>query len=288
MKWLLAFRIKTLTAAIVPVLVASCLVNAEKLNFSWSVVVYTLLSSLFIQIGTNLFNDAIDFKKGADTDTRLGPSRMTQTGEISSKNVMLGGVACFILAIVCAIPLVVQGGLPIVYIGLASLFFGYTYTGGPFPLAYKGLGDLFVVLFFGVVAVMGVYYLHTSTWSFSSFVAGLQIGFLATVLIVINNLRDMEQDKLVNKKTMAVRFGEKFSRHEIVFLIMASFILVFYWVHTFQTFKVAFPLLIFPLAMKLILGIFKNRPGEIYNNFLQKAALLHLLFGLLLSIGFVL
>lgn len=288
MKWLLAFRIKTLTAAIVPIVVASCLVVALEQKFSWAISLYALGSALFIQIGTNLFNDAIDFKKGADTETRTGPKRMTQSGEISLKAVMLGGVFCFLIAIALSIPLVIAGGLPIVYIGLASLFFGYTYTGGPFPLAYKGLGDLFVVLFFGVVAVMGVFFLQTKLWSIEALVAGVQVGFLATVLITINNLRDMHQDILVNKKTMAVRFGEVFSKKEIAFLIMTSYLLCFYWVHSLQNFWGLLPLLSFPLAFKLIKNIFITSPGPEYNNFLQQAAVLHLLFGVLMSVGFIL
>ena len=138
--WLIAFRLKTLTAAFVPIVVATSLVHFEGLNYSWSISGWALLSALFIQIATNLFNDAIDFKKGADTKERIGPKRVTQSGLIQQKTVyQVAGLFCF-LSILCGIPLVIKGGIPIVILGLVSVLMAYLYTGGPYPLAYKGLG----------------------------------------------------------------------------------------------------------------------------------------------------
>lgn len=181
-----------------------------------------------------------------------------------------------------------KGGWVIVGIGLVSVLMGYAYTAGPFPLAYLGLGDLFVILFFGLLAVSGIVFLNTGEWYSEAMILGLQIGFHATVLIAINNLRDHKGDALVNKKTMAVRFGEKFSRYEIAFLAFAPFALNIYW--WFEGFKIPAIVSLFalPLAIKVTRNVFKTEPGPIYNKFLGQAAGLHLVFGILIAIGFYL
>lgn len=283
---LLAFRPKTLTAALVPCLAGTALVKAIGLSWDGWILFYALAASFFIQIGTNLVNDAVDFKKGADTEKRIGPQRITQAGILTANQVMALGSLCFLLAILCGIPLVLQGGWVIVAIGVASVLMGYSYTAGPFPLAYLGLGDLFVILFFGLLAVMGMVYLNVREWMQEAFVLGLQIGFHCTVLIAINNLRDRTGDILVNKKTLAVRFGVKFSRMEIAFLIFAPFVMNLYW--WFEGYKIAalVPLLALPVAAKLCKNVFTTEPSSVYNKFLGQAAGLHLMFGLLIALGF--
>lgn len=283
---LLSFRPKTLTAALVPCVAGTALVKAIGLAWQPWVLVLALTASFLIQIGTNLVNDAVDFKKGADTEKRIGPQRITQAGLLSPNQVMILASLCFALAIACGVPLVMQGGWVIVIIGLLSVAMGYSYTAGPFPLAYLGLGDLFVILFFGLLAVGGIFFLQTGEWSFESFWLGLQIGFHATVLIAINNLRDRTGDALVNKKTLAVRLGERFSRHEIAFLAFCPFVMNFYWWN--QGFKLAaiFSLFALPLAIKVTKNIFTHEAGPLYNKFLGQAAGLHLFFGLLISLGF--
>lgn len=286
---LLAIRPKTLTAAIVPIMVAASLVHMQTSHVIWWIVVCALLSATFIQIATNFFNDAIDFKKGADTETRLGPQRVTQSGLMSSKSVFVWGLTFCILALLFGIPLVYQGGWVIVGIGLVSLFLAYGYTGGPFPLAYKGAGDLFVVLFFGIIAVGGVYYLLVGGWNLDALIAGLQCGFLATVLIAINNLRDMDQDRLVNKKTLPVRFGASVAKLEIIVLIITTYGLNFYWWMTKELlWALVLPTLTLPLAFILISKLLKTKPSKKYNQFLALSALLQISFCLLLSIGFLL
>lgn len=284
---ILAFRPKTLTAAVVPCLAGTALA-ADLQKANWIYLFWALVSAVFIQIGTNLVNDAIDFKKGADTEKRIGPQRITQSGVFSFKQVIFFATLSFLVAMLCGIPLVLQGGVTILVIGLVSILLGYGYTAGPYPLAYKGLGDLFVILFFGVIAVMGMSYIHTMMWSLDSFVLGLQIGMLAAVLIAINNLRDHEGDRLVAKKTMAVRLGVKWAKREILFLIWAPFILGFYWIFNSQmkVFLMVIPLSF--LAGKLSVEIIKNAPSPYYNQLLAKSAALHFLFGLLVSVGFVL
>ncbi|WP_413289990.1 1,4-dihydroxy-2-naphthoate octaprenyltransferase [Bdellovibrio sp. HCB337] len=284
--WLMAFRPKTLTACLVPIVVATALVKALHLPIDTDVVILALLASFFIQIGTNLVNDAVDFKKGADTEKRIGPQRVTQSGLFTYRQVMIGAAICFLLAVVCGVPLVMKGGTAILVIGILSVLMGYAYTMGPIPLAYFGLGDLFVILFFGLIAVMGVFFLHTHMWTFPSFWLGLQIGFHATVLIAINNLRDADQDRHVNKKTLAVRMGKSFARYEIAFLSLAPFVMNYYW--WTEGFKAAtlIPLLALPLALLVIKNIFQTEPSSVYNKYLGQSALLHLVFGLLLSLGF--
>lgn len=286
--WLLAFRPKTLTACLVPIVVSTALVKAMQLSIDIDVVVLALLASFFIQIGTNLVNDAADFKKGADTEKRMGPRRVTQSGLFTYRQVLSGAAICFLLALACGIPLVLMGGLPILIIGFFSILMGYAYTMGPWPLAYVGLGDLFVILFFGLVAVQGVFFLHTQQWTPQAFWLGLQIGFHATVLIAINNLRDVEGDRQVNKKTLAVRLGKNFSRYEISFLALAPFIMNFYWWSLGFRLTALLPFLALPLALVVIKNVFKTEPSSVFNKFLGQSALLHLVFGLLLSLGFFL
>lgn len=283
---LLAFRPKTLTAALVPCVAGTALVKAIGLSWDGWVLFYALMASFLIQIGTNLVNDAVDFKKGADTEKRIGPQRITQAGILSANQVMLLGSLCFLLAVLCGIPLVLKGGWVIVAIGFASVLMGYSYTAGPFPLAYLGLGDLFVIIFFGLLAVMGIVFLNTGEWMAEAFVLGLQIGLHATVLIAINNLRDHSGDRLVNKKTLAVRFGVKFSRWEIAALSFLPFVLNLYW--WFEGYKIAaiVSLLAIPLAVKITKNVFNTEPSPVYNKFLGQAAGLHLVFGLLIALGF--
>lgn len=285
---LLAFRPKTLTAALVPCVAAATLVKALYGDAPWIFLGYALLASFLIQIGTNLVNDAVDFKKGADNEKRIGPQRITQAGILSGNQVMALGSLCFLLAIFAGLPLVQQGGWQIVVIGLASVAMGYSYTAGPFPLAYLGLGDLFVILFFGLIAVMGLVFVMTGQWIDQAFWLGLQIGFHATVLIAINNLRDMHGDKEVNKKTLPVRFGKTFARYEILLLAFSPFVMNIYWWVLGYRWAAVLPLLALPLAILVTKNVFRTEPSPIYNKFLGQSAGLHLVFGLLLALGFAL
>lgn len=283
--WFLALRPKTLTAAFVPVMVATALVAAEGYTIQWWISAFALLSALFIQVGTNFINDGLDFKKGADDHRRVGPKRVTQGGLLTYKQVMLAGYVCFGVATLLGIPLVLEGGLVIVAIGLVSLFCGYAYTGGPYPLAYKGLGDLFVILFFGLIAVAGTFFLHTKTVTLGAWVAGLQIGLLATVLIAVNNFRDAPLDKEVGKQTLAVRFGPEFSKIEILLASFLPFLLNFFWLKSGFAIAGSLPLFALPIAMYLNRGVQTNKPGPIFNKYLAMSAGLHLIFGILLTIG---
>ncbi len=279
-------RPKTLTAAFVPVLVATALVKAEGGEILPWISLLALLSAMMIQIGTNFINDAIDFEKGADTEARLGPARATQQGWLTRSQVLALGLGSFAIAFALGVPLAIEGGWPIVAVGVLSLLMGYAYTGGPFPLAYVGLGDLFVILFFGLVAVGGVFFLHTKMYPAPAVIAGLQIGLLATVLIAINNLRDLDQDRLVSKKTLAVRLGPRLGRFEVLLLVATAYGLHFYWWNQGDTWAFWLPWLALPLALKVVWTLLHTEPSREYNRLLAQASFVHMLFGVLLSIGF--
>jgi len=276
--WLQAFRLKTLTAAVVPIAAATALARMDYHTVYWPAVALMLAAALSIQIATNLFNDAIDFKKGADK-VRTGPVRVTQAGIFSARAVHLMALAFCFIALACGVPLVLRAGWPLVAIGLSSLFLAYGYTGGPYPLAYKGLGDLFVVLFFGVIAVAGSYFVLTLEWSQHAVVLGLQVGFLSTVLIAINNLRDSQQDALVGKRTLAVRLGDKFAVWEIILLIMAAYTLMTYWFAEYRKPWFYLFFLTAPLALKIIHRVIQITKKERLGPALGMSALLHILFG---------
>lgn len=292
MPWILATRPKTLAAAFTPIFVATAVSisilrpSGEKVTWVYSLC--ALLTSIFIQIGTNLINDALDFKKGADNEKRLGPKRVTQSGLLSSKQVMIGGFFSFLIAALISLPLIVHGGFPIFIIGTVSLICGYLYTGGPYPLAYVGLGELFVILFFGLVAVAGVFYLQTGFLGLVPFVAGLQMGLLATVLISINNFRDYIGDKEVGKMTLAARFGKKFARTEIIFLFLASYLLNIFWYCNGNIWAGVLPFFSLPIAIIVVKGILLNEPSQVYNKYLGMSAFVQILFGILMGIGFIL
>ena len=279
-----ACRPKTLSAAIVPVVVGIALVDFLGFDIRWPIAFCTLFSALLIQIGTNLFNDALDFEKGADTHFRLGPRRATHMGWFSPRQLKLAATGSFGLAALAAIPLVLRGGWPIVVVGLSSLLSGYLYTGGPRPLAYSGLGDLFVLLFFGVIAVMGTVYLLTGRWLLQALVAGIQVGALATVLIAINNYRDMLTDRAVGKMTLPARFGALFAKCEIMLMFVLSFGLIFFWLNQHSLVLLLLFLPSFVLAARIIVRVWSSQPSEQMNRLLHLAALTQMTFGLALTV----
>jgi 1,4-dihydroxy-2-naphthoate polyprenyltransferase len=282
--WLLAARPKTLSAAIVPVLIGSALAAHEPPAITWWVFACALSGAVLIQIATNLINDALDFKKGADTGERLGPVRVTQAGLVSADAVMSAAYVCLMGAVLCGIPLISRGGWPMLVVGVVSIFMAYGYTGGPFPLAYHGLGELFVILFFGFIAVGGTFYVHSLQLTRSALLAGYAAGALATVLIVINNLRDVDGDRVSNKRTTVVRFGEGFARLEIAIFALTPFVAVVLiaWMQNRWSYLVTLAAL--PLAIVVIARVMKSRGAEL-NRCLALAGALQWAFGILFVIG---
>jgi 1,4-dihydroxy-2-naphthoate polyprenyltransferase len=285
--WILAARPRTLGAAVVPVLAGTALAFAAR-SFDPLTTILILACAVLIQIATNYFNDAIDHAKGADTAARIGPTRVTNAGLLAPRAVMRGGAVCLAMAVLLSVPLVLHGGWPIVVIGLFSLLFAYAYTGGPFPLAYLGLGEIFVVLFFGIIAVAGTFYLNTLAWSWESVLAGLQIGLHSSVLLAVNNLRDIESDRAAGKRTLAARFGLTFARRENAALVMAPFFSGIAWLPLGYLWAFLLPLMTLPLAWWLARACLAAAPDRSVNRLLAQAAALHAAFGLLLALGFVL
>lgn len=283
--WVMAARPKTLTASLVPIMVGTALAAGTGVSISWGISFCALCVALAIQIGTNLVNDALDAKHGADTVTRMGPKRMTQSGMIPFDTVIKAGVGCLIASLVFGIPLMFYGGWPIALLLSVSALCGYLYTGGPAPLAYVGLGDLFVFLFFGLASTSAVYALQAGFWDIESLLAGVQIGLLATVMIAINNLRDHKGDKRANKNTLAVRFGPTFARYEIAALVFVPFIINIAWWFIDHPVAAVLPMVTLPMAYWLVRNVWNTAPSVAYNDFLARAALLHLAFGFLLSLG---
>ena len=222
--WVLASRPKTLFAAVAPVLLGSALAFSQSMG-NLPAALAALFGAICIQIATNLANDYWDAKKGADTADRLGPVRVTASGLLKPRTVFFGMVFFFLLATAAGVFLTLRAGWPVVAIGLASILFGILYTAGPFSLAYLGLGEVFTFLFFGLVATAGTYFVQALSYSPDAVLLGVMPGCYSVVLIALNNLRDRATDQQVNKKTLAVRFGEKFARIEILFFLFVPSII---------------------------------------------------------------
>jgi 1,4-dihydroxy-2-naphthoate octaprenyltransferase len=287
--WILASRPATLPAAAVPVLVGAAVAISEGAPFRPLVFAVTLAAALLIQIGTNFANDYSDFHRGADHDGRLGPARATQTGMLSHQAVRGGIVIAFGLAAVLGLYLAWIGGWPIILIGLFSILCGIAYTGGPWPFGYHGLGDVFVFLFFGIVAVTGAAFLQTGRWSVFAIAVSLPIGLLVTNILVVNNLRDLSTDRVAGKNTLAVRIGERATRAQYALLAGVAYI-----VPTglaFSSPQRRWLLLVWlsaPLAAMLVSRIVSGVTGRDLNPMLKRTGMLLLLFGVLLSVGLLL
>lgn len=285
--WFLAARPKTLTAAFVPILVSVGYARFLKPSIEYWIPITALLCSILIQIATNFYNDAIDFKKGADTARRLGPKRASNSGLIKPKDLIQAAHFCLFVTTVIGALLVIRGGPWILGVGLFSMLFSYAYTGGPYPLAYKGWGDFFVLLFFGWIAFLGMSQLLLGSVTIESFVLGTQVGCLAATLIVINNYRDMNLDREVGKMTLAARFGVLFTRIEFTFLVLIPYLLNIYLASLGRFKPAIFSSLLLPVAAYLVYKLLTSKPSAELNRILALAALHHLMFGLLLTLGYL-
>lgn len=284
--WLLAARPKTLPAAAVPVIVGTGVAISEG-QFRWGPALAALLGALLIQIGTNLANDVFDYKKGADTTARLGPLRVTQAGLLRPGQVMAGMWLIFGLASLVGLYLVAIGGWPIVVIGLLSITAGIAYTGGPFPLGYHGLGDLFVFIFFGLVAVCGTYYVQADTVSLAALWAAVPVGLLATAILVVNNLRDIETDRAAGKKTLAVRLGARGAQMEYMLLVGGAYLIpLLMWLTGVSEPWALLTWLSIPMAMAQI-RLVRTETGRPLNQALAGTARLELIYGILLAVGLI-
>jgi len=287
--YILAARPKTLPAAIVPVWLGCVLTWYLTDNYDGWIAFYTLMGAIWIQIGTNFFNDAIDADKGADTDKRLGPKRATASGLISRRGVYLSAIICLLIASVFGMLLFQERGWTVIAIGIPSLYLCYGYTGGPWPLAYKGLGEVFVIVFFGLIAVTGTVFMQLGEWRVDAILLGLQAGLLSAVLISINNLRDREEDAGNNKRTVAVIFGSKKAllilKLELFLPALLSFL--WFWIAS-DSLLVGVPLVYLALAVLISKGVSSQPPGKVYNKYLALGGLQLIIFGLAFHLAVIL
>ncbi len=285
--WIMAARPKTLFAAFAPVIVGASLAVAEK-NFDAVSSVVALLCSILIQVATNYTNDLYDHLKGADTKERVGPKRALNEGWVTASQMKMAIYLTFGTAFLMGLYLVYVGGPFILLIGILSIIAGFMYTGGPFPLAYNGLGDLFVFLFFGFVGTIGTYFINTGQVTSQALLASIPVGALVTNILVVNNYRDFDQDRKAGKRTLAVMFGKNFALGEYLILLGSSFavpliMFVYYDLNAW----VFLPYLTLPFAYKLIIMLL-NRHGSELNPALELTAKLSAIYGVLFSVGLVL
>lgn len=285
--WLLASRPATLTAALAPVAVGGALTwrDGRFAPLAWAAA---LLGAVCIQLGTNYANDVFDYEKGADTAERKGPLRVTQAGLVSPAAVKRAMVLAFAAATLCGIYLVWRSGWPLVALGLASIASGIAYTGGPYPLGYLGLGDVFVFAFFGFAAVAGTEFVQTGAVSADAWWWSVPIGASCTAILVVNNLRDADTDVHVGKRTLAVRFGAGFVRGEYLLMWLLALGVPAAMALRDGSVWPALPLLLLPLVIRVSRSVLQHRDGPTLNAALASTAKLHLFSGLLAAAGLLL
>jgi 1,4-dihydroxy-2-naphthoate polyprenyltransferase len=285
--WLMAARPRTLPAAVAPVLVGTALAATEG-TFRWLTFLAAMLGALFIQVGTNLSNDYSDARRGADTEDRLGPVRVTAGGLVPPRQVLVATYVAFGLAVLAGVYLIVTAGWELLLVGAASILAGVLYTGGPRPYGYEGLGEVFVFLFFGVVAVTGSYFAQTEQLTWEAFVLAVPVGLLAAAILVVNNVRDLETDRRAGKRTLAVRLGRGRARALYVAMVYGAFVCALLpWLLGSEELSawLGLALLALPLAVPVV-GIVRSRTdGPSLNGALARTGMLQLVFCALLSAG---
>jgi 1,4-dihydroxy-2-naphthoate polyprenyltransferase len=285
--WLMAARPRTLPAAIAPVLVGTAAAIEQHGDLPRvAAFIAALIGSIFIQIGTNLANDYSDAKRGADTADRLGPVRVTSSGLVAPRRVLVATWIAFGVAVAAGIYLATVAGVVILIVGAASILAGVLYTGGPRPYGYAGLGEVFVFLFFGLVAVNGSYYVQLERLDWLAFGLSLSIGFLATAILVVNNVRDIDTDRRAGKMTLAVRLGRQRTRNLYATLVAAAFLAV--PVVLLAASGPAWCLLVFlatPLVQRPLTAVMTRTDGPALNGALAGTGALLAVFSVLLTAG---
>jgi 1,4-dihydroxy-2-naphthoate octaprenyltransferase len=285
--WWLAMRPATLTASAAPVLVGTGAALADG-NFALWPAIAALIGASLLQVGANFANDVFDFERGADTHDRLGPQRATQQGWISAEQMKRAMWLAFAGALLTGIYLTAVAGWPVMALGLTSIAAAYLYTGGPKPYGYLGLGDLAVFVFFGFGAVAGTYFVQAHGVSTLAWLASIPIGALATAILVVNNLRDIETDARAGKNTLAVRLGDRATRgYYLLLLAVAYLVPALLWWRGLAQAWVVLPWLSLPLAFTLARRM-RNERGLALNGCLVRTARLEVVFGLLFAIGLAL
>jgi 1,4-dihydroxy-2-naphthoate octaprenyltransferase len=288
--WLMAARPRTLPAAVAPVLVGTALAATEG-HLHWLRFVAAMLGALFIQVGTNLSNDYSDARRGADTEDRLGPVRVTAGGLVPPRRVLVATYVAFGLAVLAGAYLVATAGWELLLVGAASILAGVLYTGGPRPYGYEGLGEVFVFLFFGVVAVSGSYFAQTKGMEWEALVLSVPVGLLAAAILVVNNVRDLETDRRAGKRTLAVRLGRARARTLYGVMVYVAFVAAQVpWVAGSRDLSpwLLLCLAALPLAVPIVRLVRTRTDGPSLNGALARTGMLQLVFCVLLSTGILL
>jgi 1,4-dihydroxy-2-naphthoate polyprenyltransferase len=287
--WLMAARPRTLPAAIAPVLVGSAAAYEVADELRWGAFVAALIGSIFIQIGTNLANDYSDAKRGADTEDRLGPVRVTSAGLVAPRRVLYATWLAFGVAVAAGIYLATVAGPVILAVGAASIAAGVLYTGGPRPYGYAGMGELFVFVFFGVVAVNGSYYVQLEEVDALPFWLSVSVGLLSTAILVVNNIRDLETDRRAGKRTLAVRLGRERTRVLYQVCLGGAFVVLAFGIAVSDGPWAAFlGALAAPLAWRPLQAVLTRTDGPALNAALAQTGALLGVFSLLVSLGLLL
>ncbi len=284
--WWLGARPATLVAAVGPVLVGTAVGVREAGAVRWGPFLAALLAAVLIQVGTNYANDLFDYLKGADRPERVGPTRITARGLVTVRQMRWAVGLTFGAATLLGLYLVWVGGWPILAIGLASIAAGILYTAGPWPLGYVGLGDLFVFVFFGLVAVGGSAYLQTGTLSLLALAAAVPVGFLITAILVVNNLRDIPTDRAAGKRTLAVRIGDRATRWQYAVLVLSAYLVpLLLWLFDRTAPTVLLAWLTLPLGLHVVRTVLAGAAGAALNPVLKRTGQLQLAFAALFALG---
>jgi 1,4-dihydroxy-2-naphthoate octaprenyltransferase len=285
--WLMAARPRTLPAAVAPVLVGTALAATQG-TFRPLTFVAAMVGALFIQVGTNLSNDYSDARRGADTEDRLGPVRVTAGGLVPPRQVLRATYVAFAAAVLAGAYLIATAGWELLLVGAASILAGVLYTGGPRPYGYEGLGEVFVFLFFGVVAVAGSYFAQVEELAWEALVLAVPVGLLASAILVVNNVRDLETDRRAGKKTLAVRLGRPRARGLYAAMVYGAFLTApLAWLLGGDGLSawLLLPLAAFPLAVPIVRIVRGRTDGPALNGALARTGMLQLAFCTLLSAG---
>jgi 1,4-dihydroxy-2-naphthoate octaprenyltransferase len=286
--WLMAARPRTLPAAVAPVLVGTALAGFAHI-FHPLRFVAALLGAIFIQVGTNLSNDYSDARRGADSDDRLGPVRVTAGGLVPPKQVLVATYVSFAIAVLAGAYLIAVAGWALLLVGLASILAGVLYTGGPRPYGYEGLGEVFVFLFFGIVAVAGSFFVQVKTLHWEAFALAVPVGLLASAILVVNNIRDIDSDRRAGKRTLAVRLGRERARTMFAVIVYLAYVLApVTWAFGPTRAWVLLPWLTLPLAAGVVRVVRNHTDGPSLNGALAQSGMLQLAFCMLLSAGLLL
>jgi 1,4-dihydroxy-2-naphthoate polyprenyltransferase len=286
--WLMAARIRTLPAAIAPVLVGTALAGFVHV-FHPLRFIAALIGAIFIQVGTNLSNDYSDARRGADTEDRLGPVRVTAGGLVPPRQVLRATYVSFGVAVLAGIYLIAVAGWELLLVGAASILAGVLYTGGPRPYGYEGLGELFVFLFFGIVAVVGSYFVQTKHLVWEAFALAIPVGLLASAILVVNNFRDIDTDRRAGKRTLAVRLGRERTRGLYAGIVYLAYVLApVTWLFGPLKPWVLLPWLTLPVAAPVVRTVRNRIDGPSLNQALAQTGLLQLAFCMLLAAGLLL